>query len=218
MNETESTVPEVQLPDTPPEEPAAPAAGEPAALEPSETPSPSLPQAEPDVANDPTPAAERESADAPAPDQPQTAERSAAADPPAPDDELADLREEVNRLREQLRRTEAESLRVSAECEEFRSLYPDVPLSSLPDSVWEDVRRGVPVSAAFALAERRRYRTSQLAEEANRENRKRSSGSLEQDASGYLSPDEVRAMSPEEVRRNYHRIMLSMQKWQGGRG
>ena len=103
--------------------------------------------------------------------------------------------------------------RIDRECEEFRSLYPDVPLSALPDSVWKDTESGIPLAAAYALADRRRIRTEELAAEANLRNKGRSSGSLEGTAPEYFSADEVRAMSQKEVRRNYQKILRSMSHW-----
>ena len=103
--------------------------------------------------------------------------------------------------------------RAQAECAEFAELYPKVSLANLPDAVWEDVGRGVPISAAYALFERREAHTKHLAAEVNAGNRARSAGALTDARSGYLSPAEVRAMSPAEVRKNYQNILRSMQKW-----
>ncbi|MBR7099387.1 MAG: hypothetical protein IKC59_08230, partial [Clostridia bacterium] len=102
---------------------------------------------------------------------------------------------------------------IGAECAEFRELYPGQSPDELPDEVWESVERGVPLAAAFALSERRRQRSEELARQANLENRRRSAGAIERARSGYLSPDEVRSMSRDEVRANYQSILLSMQKW-----
>ena len=73
--------------------------------------------------------------------------------------------------------------------------------------------QGIPIAAAYALFERRRFTTEQKALEYNHANARRSSGSLEPTAPDYYSPAEVRAMSQSEVRANYDKIMRSMQKW-----
>ena len=132
-----------------------------------------------------------------------------AASDPASDRELERLREELNGLREQITRVE----RLGAEYAEFYELYPRVALSELPDSVWETVRRGVPLAAAYALEERKRARTAEVAREQNERNRARSSGSPDRAIAGEFSAAEVRAMSPAEVRKNYRQILLSMQNW-----
>ena len=103
--------------------------------------------------------------------------------------------------------------RAGEECDEFRTLYPDVSLKTLPDSVWEDVKKGIPLSAAYALAEKRRIYTEAIAAQSNAENQKRSTGAVLATENEYFSPSEVRAMSPDEVHANYHKIMRSMQSW-----
>ena len=124
------------------------------------------------------------------------------------------LREELTRLRDEVRSTRETLLRREAEFAEFRELFPGVSVSSLPDAVWDDVRRGVPLSAAFALSERRREHVEKTAADFNRSNRDRSCGAAGGQTSGFLSAREVRAMTPAEVREHYNQIMLSMPKWQ----
>ena len=127
--------------------------------------------------------------------------------------ELSALRAELTRLREELTRKQEVTLRLGRECAEFRDLYPDVPLSAIPDEAWDAVRSGVPLSAAFALAERKRARLEEAAKESNLRNRSRSAGEVSQETSGYFSYDEVKNMSRTEIRENYNNILLSMQKW-----
>ena len=71
----------------------------------------------------------------------------------------------------------------------------------------------VPLSAAFALSERKRVRLEEAARESNQLNRSRSAGEVCQGVSGYFSYDEVKNMSRAEIRENYNNILLSMQKW-----
>lgn len=123
------------------------------------------------------------------------------------------LRGELSRLEKQLSLQKARFSLLGAECEEFAALYPDVSLSSLPDAIWEEVSAGIPLAAAYALAERKRARTEERARESNRKNRMRSAGELRPTGIAFFSPAEVRAMSQKEVRANYQSIMASMQKW-----
>jgi hypothetical protein len=127
--------------------------------------------------------------------------------------DLASLRKEVKRLERELTERQNALERMGIECEEFRTLYPDIPLSQLGDDVWESVRRGVPIAAAHALSERRKLCLQKRAESENLANLERSPGALHSKQNGFFSYEEVRSMSAEEVRRNYHNIMLSMQKW-----
>ena len=139
-------------------------------------------------------------------------------DPGARDEEdpragILELREKLKDLEERLNAREAALLRLDRECGEFRELYPDVAFSSLSDKVWEDVQKGIPIAAAFALYERRCALTEELANKSNGENKKRAPGAVSGGEEEYFSPGEVRAMSQEEVRKNYDKIVYSMQKW-----
>ena len=62
--------------------------------------------------------------------------------------ELERLRGELKNLQDQLALKDARLGQISAEFEEFNTLYPNTPLSSLGDRVWADVQRGIPVAAA----------------------------------------------------------------------
>lgn len=140
---------------------------------------------------------------------------------PAPDgtsveadrEDLADLRKEVSRLRALLSEQAERAERMRAECAELWELYPSLSPDTLPDEVWEAVEKGVPIAAAVALSERRKFLTAQKAEIAKLENRMRSTGAVEREKNGYFSPEEVRAMNRLEVRENYQSILKSMQKW-----
>ena len=157
-----------------------------------------------------------------APPIPEAADSPSDPDPTAPHDpsaaaafagELESLRQELMRLKEALEAAKSTPANISGELEEFRSLYPGISPDQIPDDVWEHARQGVPIAAAYALACRKKERPAELARSANLENAARSTGALEETRSGYFTPEEVRAMSASEVRKNYSRIMLSMQKW-----
>ena len=129
-------------------------------------------------------------------------------------DELEALRNEVKSLKAQLEGERALYGRMSAECAEFAELYPEVSLKSLPDSIWESVKNGVPIAAAYALHERKASLERARAELVNNENSRSSSGSIDSPPTeDYFSPAEVRAMSAAEVRANYSTIIRSMSKW-----
>ena len=154
--------------------------------------------ADPDVFADPLPPADPDSG-------------ASAAE--AEEERLDCLRGELSRLKETLRLREERFSRLGGECEEFCALYPDVPFFALPDQVWQDVRQGIPIAAAYALAERKRMCAAQKAEQSNRENRSRSVGEVKSGQGEEFSPAEVRAMTPQQVRDNYSTILRSMQKW-----
>ena len=157
-------------------------------------------------------ASETDEAPASAPDPDTTPQALPTASMPA-DADTESLRQELRLLRQRLEEQTRMMERMGAECEEFRSLYPDSTMESLPDEVWSSVKSGIPLAAAYALAQRRAQRTAELARQRNQENTQRSPGAVKDASSGCYTPDEVRAMTPAEVRKNYQSIMLSMQKW-----
>lgn len=141
-------------------------------------------------------------------------------DPLLPEDPESDptesverLRHELQQLREEIRDREEFYGRVGRDYEEFRTLYPNVNVSDLPDSVWKDVRCGIPIAAAYALAEQRRRRIEEQARAANLANAERSSGPMLSGEPEFFSPADVRAMTRDEVRHNYQKIIQSMKKW-----
>ena len=68
---------------------------------------------------------------------------------------------EIARLKEELSQRDALAERLAREGEEFRVLYPNTNMQDLPDIIWEDVARGIPIAAAYALLERRRFTAEQ---------------------------------------------------------
>ena len=93
-------------------------------------------------------------------------------------------------------------------------LFPDVPVEELPDEVWESVRAGAPLAAAYALYEKKKYAEAKRIAAINAKNASRSPGAAGTDtASEYFTPDEVRRMSRAEVHANYSKIKESMKKW-----
>lgn len=98
----------------------------------------------------------------------------------------------------------------TAEVAELGELYPFVRLSEIPAEVWTSP---LPLSAAYALYERKSEQVRQAAERANRRNADRSTGALSLGCEPYFTPEEVRAMSQKEVRENYDAILRSMKRW-----
>ena len=142
----------------------------------------------------------------PAPDPTDT-------DPTDPSEQLEQLRNELKALRAEIAARDERLSRMSAEYAEFRTLYPHTSFDALDDSVMEDVKRGIPIAAAYALAERRRACAEARAAASNEENSRRTSGAIRSTDEDYYSPDEVRKMTRSEVRANYPKILASMKKW-----
>ena len=128
--------------------------------------------------------------------------------------DVAYLKAELESLKKELADTRSLYARLESECSEFGELYPEISLSSLPDSVWQSVKGGVPLAAAYALEARKAELAARRAGQINGENRKMSSGSLSSDSyNDFFTPSQVRAMSAAEVRANYTKIINSMSKW-----
>ena len=137
-------------------------------------------------------------------------------DPQTQEGELEQLRSELKQLREELSLRDArmqQEERIGREFAEFCELYPDVPVSTLPKEIWQDVEKGNSLAAAYALAEKKKAIALKSAGESNVSNRARSSGAIHNAENFEFSPAEVRAMTSEEVRANLPKIMRSMQKW-----
>ncbi len=96
----------------------------------------------------------------------------------------------------------------------FRRLFGEISPDSIPDAVWDQVREGQSLCASFAL-----YIYEQAAEMARvREiNDKNDKSAPKKITTGggeeYFSPEAVRAMDGKTVRKQYEKIMRSMEHW-----
>lgn len=135
-------------------------------------------------------------------------------DTPEKEDSTVALQEELTRLRAELSALREQHAKSAAEVAEFHELFPEMSLSTLPDSVWDAVKAGTSLSASVALYEKKRELAAKRAENVNRQNAARSPGLAGQDAPPeYFTPDDVRTMSPSDVRRHFDAIRRSMQSW-----
>ena len=146
------------------------------------------------------------------PEEGEPLEQSEDTDPPT--DPTDALRQEIEQLRAALAQKEQEQQRTLREIGEFHRLFPDISVSDVPDGVWDSVDRGIPLSAAYALYEKKRLAAQDRAEAINRRNASLSAGQAGTHTAGeYFSPDEVRAMSQRQVHHHYRAIMESMKHW-----
>ncbi len=129
-------------------------------------------------------------------------------------DELTVLRARVEELEAQLAEREYLSARIGRECDEFVSYFPEVSLHAVPDEVWGQVKSGVPLSAAYALYEKKQQKQQEEIERIGARGAAMTAGGMGAAGDEYFSPSQVRAMSPVQVRENYDRIFESMRHWQ----
>lgn len=132
----------------------------------------------------------------------------------APADSIESLREEIVTLKRLIAEREQERDRMMLQLSEFSEVYPEKSLDSVPTEVWNRVKCGVPLAAAYALYERKTAAQNEFAKEVNSKNAERSSGAIGRECDClYYSPAEVRQMSPSEVKEKYNIIIESMKKW-----
>ena len=124
------------------------------------------------------------------------------------------LREELDSLKRAMDERRSMEERAMRELDEFNRLYPEANVDTLDEGVWQRVRDGLPLSAAYAVFQREQELLLDLANQVNHRNASLSAGSAgAPPRQEYFSPDEVKGMSGEEVRQNYASIRRSMNYW-----
>lgn len=130
------------------------------------------------------------------------------------------------------KREMAEKEAVAAEIAAFMKNFPGVPPQEIPGEVWEEVKNGVSLSHAFALALQKRgagdspedAQNSVLPGEwpsddagAAARNAENAARALPLETGRFeplsYSKEEVERMSPSAVKNNYKKILSSMKKW-----
>ena len=118
-------------------------------------------------------------------------------------EELMNFRKEKE-LREKIR----------TDLEVLHELFPELKVEDIPDEVWEKVALGESLSGAFAINFIRKMNEEKKVLEVNEKNSKSAlppiNGAPEDD---FFSPECVKNMSEKEVRKNYSKILKSMEKW-----
>ncbi len=133
-------------------------------------------------------------------------EDTGLSDSPDTDDQVQQLRREIEALKKTIADTEENNRRLGAQLGEFAECFPDTDVRSIPEAVWESVKSGNSLAAAYALHQAKaRHATGTAVREGV--------GSVRGSHKEYFTPDEVRAMSQIEVRANYKKIISSMKTW-----
>lgn len=102
--------------------------------------------------------------------------------------------------------------RYVAEMREFKELYPEVDKKKIPQSVWDEVARGVDLSSAYAKYERKQSLAKAKADKANVANARAAVPKIRDDqkTEKIFTMEEMKNMSPVEVKRNYEAILRSL--------
>lgn len=130
------------------------------------------------------------------------------------EEDISCLRARIAQLETELMQRDELACRMTREFAEFERYFPEVSLRELPDHIWEQVHRGVPLAAAYALYERGLANEKKRIEEQKAHNMAHTAGVPSSSGATYFSPAQVRAMSRDEVREHYDRIFESMRHWQ----
>lgn len=101
--------------------------------------------------------------------------------------------------------------RAETEIEEFSAKFPETDLDDVPESVWESVKNGTALCAAYEeFAESSKKRTEEAAR-VNEENAAKSSGYVGgEPKKAIYTAKEVSAMSEKQIKDNYDDILYSM--------
>ena len=119
----------------------------------------------------------------------------------------------------QLEEAEEESLspeaKMQADITLFHSLFPDVKAQDIPKEVWDSVEEGESLAASYSLYAVKTFREEERIRKVNEENDKKAAPRVQSDPGGeeYFSPEAVKQMTRAEIRKNYNKILTSMEKW-----
>ncbi len=126
---------------------------------------------------------------------------------------VKNARDEKALQRAERRKAEKDGI-LNEEIKRFRKLFPDVAAESIPDSVWADMEKGIPLSYAYALYVLTDGDKNRYAKGVNERNTEASPPPLGENADeSEISMEEVEAMSPSAVKKNFSRILRSIGKW-----
>ncbi|MBQ3075352.1 MAG: hypothetical protein IJC26_04720 [Clostridia bacterium] len=125
------------------------------------------------------------------------------------------LSERIPASEEEVQEQVSPEQRMEEDIELFRALFPEVKGEEIPQEVWDRVEQGESLAASYALFAVKKYRQEQRVSRVNEENGKKAPPPVEGgDKEGeYFSPEAVKNMSRNEIRKNYDKILSSMEKW-----
>ena len=130
---------------------------------------------------------------------------------------VAELNEKIASLTKELeayKQAKERQDRISEQLNEFSELFPNIAPSAVPAEVWESVKNGNTLAAAYAVYEKRTTEAARRIEQINAKNAGNSAGAAGKNSSEeFFSADEVRKMSPAQVRANFAKIRRSMETW-----
>lgn len=136
---------------------------------------------------------------------------------PVEEDMISELNAKIEALTKELeayKTAKEHQEKIAEQINEFSELFPETAIKTVPDEVWESVKKGNSLAASYAMYEKRITEAAKRIEQINAKNAERAAGVAGKNSSSeYFSADEVRKMSPSEVRANFAKIRRSMETW-----
>ena len=123
--------------------------------------------------------------------------------------------EEESEQVEEAEETLSPEAKMQADITLFHSLFPDVKAQDIPKEVWDSVEEGESLAASYSLYAVKTFREEERIRKVNEENDKKAAPRVQSDPGGeeYFSPEAVKQMTRAEIRKNYNKILTSMEKW-----
>lgn len=114
----------------------------------------------------------------------------------------------------QMRRDAEKDGELAESVKQFRTLFPNVEAEAIPQSVWGDMEKGIPLAYAYAFFVLNGESNGSYADEINERNSRTALPAVaEGTEDGELSMEEVGNMSAASVKKNFPRILRSISKW-----
>ena len=133
--------------------------------------------------------------------------------PPEVSGYLSNAKAEKKQHRAQLKAAEEEK-GLKEQIKAFKEVYPEVGAEEIPETVFADMQKGIPLVYAYAYYLAAGDGESRYAEDVNKQNARMAMPPVnEADENGELTMDEVEAMPPAAVKKNYPRVLKSIGKW-----
>ncbi len=126
---------------------------------------------------------------------------------------VKNARDDKIRTRESRRKAESEKL-LDEDIKVFRRVFPNVKAEDIPENVWADAEKGIPLPYAYAFHVMSEESYNYYADMVNGKNSEGAIPPVEgTDGSGEFSADEVEGMSTAAVKKNFPAILRSITKW-----
>lgn len=122
-----------------------------------------------------------------------------------------EMRGEIEALKETVRGIHR-GQSTASELRTLVSLIPNADLSLLDEEAFSAIERGESLVCSYLLSERRKN----TADEQNRKNALSSAGEARGGGDGLYSLEEIKNMDRRAVRRNFDKVMKSLEKAKGG--